>query len=314
MMPVKLRNIIVTTAIFVLLVPAFYGATKAKLRVKVVDSKGKPLAGVKITLENQRVVEVVHQIVTKKNGVALQVGLDNHIFLVTLEKEGYRTIKKKVKMPVGLLKDEKFTMTTKEEAAVIQEANDPRGQAINAYNRAVFHLKKDKYDEALEELKKAISLDDTIYQAHFYMGVAYYEKKQYKEAEAPLLKAISMKEKYAKAYRILAAVYEKSGKKEESAKYTKMAQEAGGKTAIDAYNEGIFAFNAGKTDEAISAFEEAVKLDAKMSDSYYRLGLCYLNKGDNAKATAALEKYIKLSPNGKDAETAKAILDSLKEQ
>jgi tetratricopeptide (TPR) repeat protein len=314
MIPGKSKNIIVIAAVIMLIVPAIYSAVLGKLRVKVVDTKGEPIAGVKITMESQRVPGLIHNIVTKKNGVAVQVGLENHVFLVTLEKEGYRTIKKNVKIPAGLTQDEQFTLTTKEEAQVQQAADDPRTKAINAYNRAVFHLKKDKYDDALAELKKAIALDDTIHQAHYYMGVAYYEKQQYKEAEAPLLKAIALKEDYTEAYRVLAAVYEKLGNKTESEKYTKLAQETGGKTAIDIYNEGIHAFNAGETDKAIAAFEEAIELDADMPDSYYRLGLCYLNKGENDKAIAALEKYIQLQPQGQDTETAKVILDSLKEQ
>lgn len=314
MIPGKSKKIIVIAAVIMLTVPALYSAVLGKLRVTVVDTKGEPIAGVKIKMESQRVPGLIYNIVTKENGVAVQVGLQNHVFLVTIEKEGYRTIKKKVKIPAGLLQDEQFTLTTKEEALVRQAADDPRSQAITAYNRAVFHLKKEKYDDALAELKKAIALDDTIHQAHYYMGLAYYENQQYKEAEAPLLKAISMKEDYAGAYRVLAAVYEKLGKKTESEKYTKLAQETGGKTAIDVYNEGIHSFNAGETDKAIAAFEEAIELDADMPDSYYRLGLCYLNKGDNDKAIAALEKYIQIKPGGQDTETATAILESLKEQ
>jgi Tfp pilus assembly protein PilF len=314
-MPLKIKRIITTIAIFVFLISAISvsAAVLGKMRVKVKDSRGNPLAGVKVTLENQRIPGVVYKIVTRKNGVAIQVGLRNHVFLVTLEKEGYRTIKKRVKIPAGLTKDEEFTMTTRDEAAEQLAARDPRSQAVNAYNRAVFHLKKNEQDKALAELKKSIDLDDTIYQAHFYTGVAYYEKKMYKEAEAPLLKAISMKKNYADAYRILAAVYERLGNKKESEKYTGMAQAAGGKSAIDFYNDGIHAFNAGKTDDAIASFEEAIKADPKMADSYYRLGLCYLNKNENENAIAALKKYIELRPDGKDAETAKAIIDSLKE-
>lgn len=309
----KFSNSIIAAVVFTLIIPLIYSGTLGKIRIKVKDSKGNALSGVSITLVSQRTKTFVFKIKTKKSGIAVQVGLQNHVFLVTVEKEGYRTLKKKVKIPAGLMQKEEFTLISNEEAQEKQIANDPRSQAVNAYNQAVFHIKEKQYDDALVNFKKALQLDAGLNQAHFYIGVALYEKKQYKEAEAPLLKALSLNEEgSAQLYRMLAAVYEKLGKKEETQKYTKLAQEKGGKTAIDAYNEGIFAFNAGQTDKAIAAFEESIKLDANLGDSYYRLGLCYLNNSANDKAIAALKKYIELKPDGKEVETAKAIMDSLK--
>jgi hypothetical protein len=38
----------------------------------------------------------------------------------------------------------------------------------------------------------------------------------------------------------------------------------------------------------------------------------YLNKGVNDKAIACFKKYLELKPDGKDAETAKSIIETLK--
>lgn len=304
----KIAVLIVVLAVALVI----YGAVLGKLRVKVVDSQGEPIPGVKITLQSTRVSTVVFNITTKKNGVAVQTGLQNHVFIVTLEKEGYQTVKKNVKIPAGLLQKEEVTMVTTKEALEQSIANDPRAQAINAFNKAAVLINQKKYDEALEPLEEAISLDDSIHQAHYYLGFIYFSKGKYQEALQSLLKVVELDEENAQAYRLLAAVSEKLGKKEEAEKYTQLAQEKGGKTPLDAYNEGIHAFNAGETDKAIAAFEQCLKLDERYADAYYRLGLCYLNKNENDKAIAALKKYIQLNPRGEEVETAKAILDSLK--
>jgi len=276
------------------------------------DSKGKAIEGVSITMQNTREVVSVYKIVTKKNGSAVQNGLANHVFLVTVEKEGYQTVKRNVKIPAGLMQEEEFTLYTLDEVVKMQEDKDPRSKAINLFNQAASFINERKFNEALDPLQQSIALDGTIFQAQYYLGFVFFEQGKFEEALQPLLKVIPLKEDHAPTYRLLAAVYEKLGNKAESEKYTKIAQEKGGRTPIDAYNEGIDAFNKGDADKAITAFEEALQLDQNFADAYYRLGLCYLSKEDNGKAVTNLQKYIEMKPDGEEVETAKSIIESLK--
>lgn len=289
-----------------------YGTAFGQLKFIVVNSQGKPIPGVNVTLEDREITNITFKLVSNKKGVVFKTGLQNHVFLVTFEKENYLTIQKQIKIPAGRLKEEKITLLTGEEASKQTQASDPHGQAVSAFDRAASFIKEKKYVEALEALKKSISLDDSIYQSHYFSGVVYYEMGKYKEAIEPLMKVIALKEGYTKAYRLLAAVYEKLGNKQEADKYTKLAQEKGGKTAIEAYNEGVHFFNTGDVDKSINAFEEAVKLDDTFAEAYYQLGLNYLNKGVNDKAITCFKKYLELKPDGKDAETARSIIETLK--
>ena len=313
----KRINTSVPVIVIVMIMTAFmawdlHGAVLGKFRAAVTDSEGNPVPGVTVHLKDTRDSATQYTITTRKNGIAIQVGLKNHVFEVTLEKEGYQPIIKQVKIPAGLLQEERFTMYTVEEAIRKQEANDPHAQAVRAFNEAAALIQQKKFAEAVALLNKSISLDNGIFQAHYYLGVVLYEQGKYKEALEPLLKALELNSDYYQAYRLLAAAHEKLGNKAEMEKYSKLAREKGGKTAIDAYNEGIHAFNNGDTEKSLQAFEEAVKLDAKFAEAYYRLGLSYLNKGDNEKAIANFNKYLELKPDGEDAETARSIIDSLK--
>jgi Tfp pilus assembly protein PilF len=306
----KVKKIIVLiTALS--LAAGIYSAVLGKLRIVVRDSQGNPVKGVSITMQSMRVSTIVHKIKTKKNGVASQTGLKNHTFMVTIEKEGYQTVKKNIKIPAGLVQKEEITLFTTAEAVEKSIANDPHAQAVRAFNKAAPLINEKKFDEALGHLEEALSLDDSIFQAHYYLGYIYYEQGKNQECLQALLKAVELRDDHADTFRLLAAVNEKLGNKKESEKYTKLAQEKGGRTPLDAYNEGIKAFNSGDTDAAIAAFEETLTLDEKYADAYYRLGLCYLNKSENEKAIAALKKYIELNPGGEEVETARAIIESL---
>lgn len=307
----KVKPIIILI-IAVSLVAALYSAVLGKLRMKVTDSEGNPIAGVKITLHSTRVSTMVYHITTGKKGIALKNGLLNHIFTVTLEKEGYQTVKKNVKIPAGLLQREYVTMVSTGKVRKEYLANDPHARAINAFNKAAALINEKKYQEALESLKHSVSLDDTLYQAHYYLGYVYFELGKYQEALQSLLQVLELKENYGQAYRLLAAVHEQLGNIQESERYTRLAREKGETTPFDIYKKGIYAFNTGSTDKAIAAFEKVIRMDEKYADAYYRLGLCYMNKSENDKAIAALKKYIQLKPDGENVDTAKEIIDSLK--
>ena len=52
--------------------------------------------------------------------------------------------------------------------------------------------------------------------------------------------------------------------------------------------------------------------DAAFSQSYYELGMIYVRSGKTAEAKANLEKYLELDPSGRDAATAKEMMNYLK--
>lgn len=309
----KVRQIVILVMMMVVLIALdLYGAPLGKLRITVLDTKGKPVAGVNVTIKDTVDTHLVFSVTTDKQGIAVQVGLQNHVVQVTLEKEGYRTVIKNIKIPVGLLVEDRFTLSTAAEALQQQEAGDPHARAVHAFNQAVPLIKEKKYDDAVAALKQSIALDNTIYLAYYYLGVIYFEQGKFQEAVEPLLKVVELTPEYSPAYRLLAVVYGKLGDAAQAEKYTKLAQEKGGKTVADVYNEGIAAFNAGDMDKAILAFEGTLKLDEKFAAAYYQLGLSYVNKGENGKAVAAFNKYLELKPDGEEAETAKSIIESLK--
>ena len=87
---------------------------------------------------------------------------------------------------------------------------------------------------------------------------------------------------------------------------------AGVTDPVAQYNIGVILWNQEKAAEAAVEFDKAIKLDPKYAVAYYRAGVAYVSIGKNAEAKARLTEYLKLAPKGEFADTAKAILDTLK--
>ena len=86
------------------------------------------------------------------------------------------------------------------------------------------------------------------------------------------------------------------------------------------FNLGAIYTNAGQTDPAIEAFKKGIAADDKCADAYYQIGINLMAKvtttpdGKMVPAPGTVEafqKYLDLQPQGKDAETAKAMITQL---
>lgn len=282
-----------------------------RIRITVADSKGKPIENVKITLLNDKAFDFKREIYTDKTGTASCIGLPPDTYLFVFEKESYRTQKRNIRIGATLIQ-EKISLVTEEEALKEAQEKDPAFQAINKYNEAVKYMESKEYDKAISLLKEAVALDGSLYQAYFEMGKIYYLKNMFEEALAPLNRTISLKEDFVPAHRLLAATYDKLGKREEGERYSKIAKELAGPSAIDKYNEAVKFLNDRDIENAIPLLQEAIRLDPKLAEAYYELGMCFLNKGNKGSAIENLEKYLELNPEGEKASNAQAILKALR--
>ena len=97
-----------------------------------------------------------------------------------------------------------------------------------------------------------------------------------------------------------------------SAKATELGGAAGGGDANAVFNQGIILWNQSKIAEAKVQFEKATKLDPKLADAFYWYGMSLVNEGKLPEAKAPFTEYLKLAPTGQYADTAKAILATIK--
>lgn len=298
-------------------------AQTGMLKGKVVDGKGQPVVGAKVTIEFAEGVTRKYEVKTDKKGDFIQIGLPPGRYKVTAEKEKLGQQSFDVRVRLGDAAEVNFVLApgsagpTKEEIA--------KGAAIKAkFDEGVAASKAGDLDGAIAKFTEAIALLPTCFDCYYNIGYAYSQKKDWEQAEAAFKKAIELKADYAEAYNGLATVFNAQKKFEEaaaaSAKAVEIAAAAaaaagatGGGVSVDAlYNQGVIAWNAGKAEEAQKRFEEALKLNPDHAPSRFQLGMTLVNQGKLAESVVQFETYLKLAPEGEYAAQAKAMIATLK--
>jgi tetratricopeptide (TPR) repeat protein len=322
-------------AIGLVLAPAITFAQTGQIKGKVVDQQGAPVDGAKIVLYNQQTNRSL-ETKSNKKGEYIQVGLSPGKYTVTASK-GDQSFKQDVDVHLDMLNLD-VTLSaggaggagggragSKEDAAKAKAKADA---ATKTFNEGVELSNTGKDAEAIAKFNEVIASIPSCAECYANIGTVQTRAKKYDEAEAAYKKAIELKPDFADAYNGLANLYNSAKKFDLAAEASKKAMElataapagaagaAGGAaptaSASSVFNQGVILWNAGKIPEAKTQFEQAVKLDPNMADAQYWLGMALVNGGDTAGAKPKFEAYLKLAPTGQYAETAKAIVASIK--
>src|SRR6185436_6652854 len=120
--------------------------------------------------------------------------------------------------------------------------------------------------------------------------------------------ALEIDEEDTDMWAVLTNSYDATGDKAAAAEARKHLPANAGQL----FNDAAKLINSGKDDEAEKLLKQAVSADATMARAYYELGMIYVRSGKAADAKANLQKYLELEPTGKDAATAKEMLNYLK--
>jgi tetratricopeptide (TPR) repeat protein len=318
---------IVAMAVGLAIVAAPASAQTGQIKGKVVDAKGEPVEGAKITILNQQTNRSL-ETKTKKNGEYIQVGLAPGKYRLTASKDNLSDTQD---IDVRLeMSNHDFTLApgrggagvSKEDAAKARAKADA---ATKSFNEGVALSNEGKSDEAIAKFQEVLAVIPNCVECYANIGTVHTRTKKYDEAETAFKKAIELKPDFADAYNGLANLYNAQKKFDLAAEASKKAMElntaaggaagagaAGGASASAVFNQGVILWNAQKIPEAKAQFEAAIKLDPNMADAHYWLGMALLNGGDMAGAKPKFETYLKLAPTGQYAETAKSIVASIK--
>jgi tetratricopeptide (TPR) repeat protein len=156
------------------------------------------------------------------------------------------------------------------------------------------------------------------------LGESYHKSRQYDRAVEYYRKASEANPANPDVHNNLGNVYAEMGKSAEAlAEFQKAAELNPAGAARYYFNLGAVSYNMGKMDDAANAFKKATEIDAKYADAFFWLGQAFMGKATmtpDGKVVAvpgtveALENYLKLEPNGKNAATAQALLQTVQGQ
>jgi tetratricopeptide (TPR) repeat protein len=174
-----------------------------------------------------------------------------------------------------------------------------------------------KFDDALAKFEAVAKDVPKCSPCSAKLGEVYLKKDDLANAEKYFKEAIDFDPNTVDAYKALATIYNTQQKFDDALKMSAKAKELGTSTGAAedptaVFNEGVVLWNAGKIPEAEAAFKKATELDPKNADAFYQLGVAQVSSGKVPDAVKSLEAYLKLAPTGKNADTAKALLASIK--
>jgi len=312
--------------------PAF--AQSGQIKGKVTDAQGAIIEGATVLIENLDNGSKPLTTKTNKKGEYIQVGLYPGQYKITVQKDALTSVKNTAIHLDMLTLDFKLeaggakATGSKEDVAKAKARSDAMNKS---FSDGVALSNEGKTDEAIAKFNEVIAVVPNCAECYANIGTVLGMAKRYEEAETAYKKAVEIKPDFADAYNGLANVYNAEKKFDLAAEASKKAMElvtsappaAGAApgappaapSASQVFNQGVILWNAGKIPEARAQFEAAVKADPNMPDARYWLGMSLVNAGTKealAEAKPHFEAYLKLAPTGQYADTAKAIIASIK--
>jgi len=113
-----------------------------------------------------------------------------------------------------------------------------------------------RYDQAIEQLRKSVTWNPDFPSAHHNLGLAYAHKGLYEEAIAEMKKAISLDSGWTNLA-FLGAIYAKAGKQEEARKVLDEMRERARREHVSEYGFALIHAGLGDKDRALASLEKA---------------------------------------------------------
>ena len=199
----------------------------------------------------------------------------------------------------------------------VEKANKRQAELKALFDKSSAAIEAGNFDEAITGLEAMIKEIPTCAACYARVGDVYVKKNDMANAEKSYLKAIEIDAKLAGPYGALASIYNQQKKLDEASKMSAKAlelMEAGGAAATPgrcstrASSSGIRA-RFPKPRRCSRRPPSSIRSSPTRTTGS---GMAYVNEGKMADAKAPFQEYLKLAPTGQYADTAKAILATIK--
>jgi len=225
---------------------------------------------------------------------------------------GYTTFEQTIKLTLAPEKNvQDIDLSPAAAAAAVaapvpqQPTTDP---AIAAYNEGAALANAGQVPEAIAKIEEAVSKKPDLTSGYEALARLYIRAKDYPKAIDRANKVLSIDTDNMDMFAVLYEAYTATGDKAKAAEFKKKLPA----NPHALFNDAAKLINANKDGEAEPLLKQAIAADDKFAQAYYELGMIYVRAGKNADARTNLQKYLELEPNGKDAGTAKEMLNYVK--
>jgi tetratricopeptide (TPR) repeat protein len=307
-----------TFALAVLAIMAVAGSAfageEARMAGKITDAATtKPIPNAVIIIDATSGHTVHKEFKADKDGGYKFLILDGTLnYKFTYKADGYAPAEYTIKPKLG-------EVTTKDvaleagSAAPAAAANAPiatakPNPAVLAYNEGAALANDGKLPEAIAKFEEAVAAKPDLTAGYEALAKLYLRTKDYDKAIDRANKTLEVDIDNQNMFSVLADSYTAKGDKAKAAQYRKKLPA----DAVAMFNEAARLINASKDGEAEPLLKGAIAANDKFAPAYYELGMLYVRTQKNADAKVNLQKYLELEPTGKDAATAKEMLNYVK--
>ena len=299
-----------------LLLTALTALAGAQGRVvgKVTDGQGKPVAGVKVTITQSSLSKFKMEVTSDKDGKWQTILNDaTMVYTYLFEKPGYLPVKLDKKVPVASVGEpvdvELLTTDQAISKGVVKTVEDP---FTKAFNEAVDKLKADDLDGAWASSQLALTSGPDRAVAWKLSASIAAKRKDWDKVIESGEKALVLDPENTDLYGPLIEAYRAKGNKAKVAEYEKKYATANPDKPEILYNQAVDLYNKGDAKAAAPILKQILDANPDYANAHYLIGMCYVNLGNVPELKKHFREYLRLDPKGKEAGTAKDMLDAFK--
>jgi len=253
---------------------------------RIVDEKGKPVAGATVLLDYQSGVSRQYSVETDAKGKYQQIVTAGR-YRISAAKEGYQggymvqTVNAGGPTPLPDIELVSRDSLVQADMAPIIVKFWQAGELTQA----------GKLDEAAAIFEELLAENPEIPELHFNLGTIYARQQKWEPAEAAFRKTLELQPENTQAAQSLSGVYESLGRVDDAIAVLEKLAESNPEDAKVQYNLGILYTNQRRVDEAWATLQKVEKLDPDNVEVHYVLATLALNQGQTEAAVAHLETY-----------------------
>jgi Flp pilus assembly protein TadD len=158
-----------------------------------------------------------------------------------------------------------------------------------------------RYEEALEEFKKALREAPNLYRARFNSGVAYFALGRYNEALGAFVRTLKIQPRFAPAWSHIGKVHTQLNDLVRAEGAYRKALEIDPRLAIAHYNLARVLYMKGDLEGYVLELEAAVKADPYFIPANISLAEYLISQGRNENAKGLLMNVLRINPTNERA-------------
>jgi tetratricopeptide (TPR) repeat protein len=290
-----------------------FAGEEGRMAGKITDAAtSKPIPNAVVTIDAVSGHTVHKEFKADKDGYYKFLILDGTLtYKFTYKADGYAPAEYTIKPKLGEVTTKDVALESGS-AAPAAAAGAPAAAkpnpAVLAYNEGAALANENKLPEAIAKIEEAVTAKPDLTAGYEALAKLYLRTKSYDKAIDRANKALEIDTDNQDMFDVLAQSYTAKGDKTKAAEYRKKLPT----DAVAVFNEAAHLINSGKDAEAEPLLKSAIAANDKFAPAYYELGMLYVRTQKNADAKTNLQKYLELEPTGKDAATAKEMLNYVK--